>query len=185
MQFAEVPPSSENHETGMEAQSVRHRVTGKQPAPVGFPQPTSMEVDRGKRLREISEEEEQKEEKEGRLRESIALMLKDAKAGEFDHILDYNLQVRDEENERRRIHVRGSLALFEKRGPPWLSDRDGEILDPEKVLQGMQKENDSLRDFGVYEEVPESEAKNARVIPTRWVPGGRGRPMARQDSKGA
>ncbi|CAE8581665.1 unnamed protein product [Polarella glacialis] len=76
----------------------------------------------------------------------------------------------DEEMAEQEIAVVNHSSKTE---PPWHSDRDGSLLDPEQVEQGMAKERQSLRDFDVYTEVDESEPERlgAKIVPSAWVLG--------------
>ncbi|CAE8598018.1 unnamed protein product, partial [Polarella glacialis] len=76
----------------------------------------------------------------------------------------------DEEMAEQEIAVVNHSSKTE---PPWHSDRDGSLLDPDQVEQGMAKERQSLRDFHVYTEVDESEPESlgAKIVPSAWVLG--------------
>ncbi|CAE8582737.1 unnamed protein product [Polarella glacialis] len=76
----------------------------------------------------------------------------------------------DEEMAEQEIAVVNHSSKTE---PPWHSDRDGSLLDPGQVEQGMAKERQSLRDFQVYAEVDESEPESlgAKIVPSAWVLG--------------
>ncbi|CAE8640336.1 unnamed protein product [Polarella glacialis] len=76
----------------------------------------------------------------------------------------------DEEMAEQEIAVVNHSSKTE---PPWHSDRDGSLLDPGQVEQGMAKERQSLRDFHVYTEVDESEPESlgAKIVPSAWVLG--------------
>ncbi|CAE8679812.1 unnamed protein product [Polarella glacialis] len=76
----------------------------------------------------------------------------------------------DEEMAEQEIAV---VNRSSKTEPPWHSDRDGSLLDPGQVEQGMAKERQSLRDFRVYAEVDESEPQSvgAKIVPSAWVLG--------------
>ena len=56
-------------------------------------------------------------------------------------------------------------------GPRWFDDTTGDVLDPARVAEGMEKERQPLDDFGVFREIDDTseEAKQCRVIGSRWV----------------
>ena len=69
-----------------------------------------------------------------------------------------------------RVEARG-VCYVSRMGPPWFDGRTGEELDLELTRAGMMKaEMESIRKFGVYDEVEEKAIElNAEIIGTRWL----------------
>eukprot|EP00972_Heterocapsa_arctica_P073805 10895666-Heterocapsa_arctica.AAC.1 len=69
------------------------------------------------------------------------------------------------------------VSMVETEGPPWHDSRTVALLNPELVDQGMDRERESLRSFGVLERAadPGKPARCGRVaIATGWVLADRG-----------
>ena len=56
-------------------------------------------------------------------------------------------------------------------GPPWFSDVDGAMLDPDEVKKGMEAELAALQAFSVFQAISRQEARErgATIVSSRWV----------------
>eukprot|EP00972_Heterocapsa_arctica_P052889 7786010-Heterocapsa_arctica.AAC.1 len=59
-----------------------------------------------------------------------------------DYLEEYTGRLRDFEGESK-IEGDADIAMVTTSGPPWYDTRTGEVLDPEKVKIGMDKERGS------------------------------------------
>eukprot|EP00972_Heterocapsa_arctica_P028810 4238334-Heterocapsa_arctica.AAC.1 len=66
--------------------------------------------------------------------------------------------------------------MVETEGPPWHDSRTGAELDPTLVKEGMDRERESLQNFGVLEQVEDDEPGRCgrQPVATGWVLADRG-----------
>ena len=83
----------------------------------------------------------------------------------------------EEASEELEGRLRSTMVgAVETMGPPWHDSRTGVELDPKLVKEGMDRERESLRNFGVMEQVEDDEPGRCDRPPlaTGWVLADRG-----------
>eukprot|EP00972_Heterocapsa_arctica_P076745 11319569-Heterocapsa_arctica.AAC.1 len=83
----------------------------------------------------------------------------------------------EEASEELEGRLRSTMVgVVETMGPPWHDSRTGAELDPKLVKEGMDRERESLRNFGVMEQVEDDEPGRCdrQPVATGWVLADRG-----------